>query len=201
MEKITLLEEEFGDIISKIERFTALSSWKFKQNIEGGEKVSVDDSGWEERSHPYWSLRDGPAYLRKWVEIPPEIEGISLDGSTVNLEFLFPSGVELFVDGRKVYNHRFWADRVATPFPLLKDARSGERHLLVFRTPTGDGIGSFWRANLQIDRVEEVLFELRCILQQIKFAINIANWERRNELKKSIKMLLFWLTLNVSKML
>ena len=188
MEKIDLFEEEINCLRKKIEEFTNLPVWKFKQNIENGEKISFDDKEWEEKVHPgcTWSLKDGPAYFRKWIEIPSEIEGIKLAGSNIDLLFLFPSGVEVFIDEKKVYECKFWADQIVIPFPFIQNAIPYEKHLVVFKTPGGDGLGGFG-VGLWVDRVEEILFEIKTIFYQIKFALEIVKWKRMKNFEKLIE--------------
>ena len=187
MEKIKVWETEIESLIKKISDSQNLSSWKFKQNIKNGEEVSIKDSNWEERNFPVtWSLKEGPAYFRKWIEIPPEIEKINIEGSTVDITFNFPSGVEVFIDGKKVYGHRFWADKIATPLSFLQNAKAGEKHLLVFKTPGGDGLGCFG-ANLSIDKVENIIFELKAILHQIYFASYVVQLEGEKNLERKLK--------------
>ena len=141
-----------------------LTEWKFSQNTSNGEKVDIEDTEWEIKKSPlYWSLKDGEAFFRKWIEIPEEIEGIEVKGSRIELSFIFPSGVTLFVNGEKVYSHKFWGDKVATLFLPKEKAIPGEKILIVFKTPSGDGFGTFW-AELNI---ENILFQLNSLPDKI----------------------------------
>lgn len=173
MDKLKLWEDATNSLQKKINEQMNLTNWKFAQNVENGELLETDDSRWEEKEYPNWSKKDGPACFRKMFVIPGEIEGIPTENSNIDLTFLFPSGVELFIDGKRVYEHRYWADKIATPFPFIRQAKKGEKHLIVFKTPAGDGLGSFW-VKLNIDRVEDILFELNSILYQVRFAFKLA---------------------------
>ncbi|MCM8760507.1 MAG: hypothetical protein NC832_02170, partial [Candidatus Omnitrophica bacterium] len=188
MGKIDNLEKEVLDLKSKIERYTSLPEWKFKQNVENGEKLSVDESDWEERNPGFhWSLKEGQAYFRKWIEVPSEIEGIKIEGSDILLLFLFPSGVEVFVDEKKVYQYKFWADKIAVPLPFINNVKIGEKHLVVFKTPSGDGLGWSPGPRLYIEKIEEILFELKTIIYQIKFALHITKWFKRKNLINTVQ--------------
>lgn len=191
MEKLKLWEEKIKKFDEKIRKKLALEEWKFHQNVKNGEKINLNDKNWENRKPPLnWSLKEGVAFFRKWVEIPESIEGIKIEGSKVELTFVFPSGVEMFLNGKKVYSYKFWADKIATPVLLKEKAKPGEKILVVFKTPSGDGFGWFF-ANLKIDKVEEVLFQLNSILYQLKFAEYISEREKnlKDVFKKAVELL------------
>ena len=59
MEKVIQLEKELENVIEKINEYTTLSSWRFKQDIKEGEKISLDERKWERKRQPFhWSLKD-----------------------------------------------------------------------------------------------------------------------------------------------
>ena len=179
MDKLKVWEAQVKEIQEKVNKHLLLTEWKFVQGIENGELPETDDSGWAEKKVPLtWSMKSGTAYFRKKIILPSEIEGIPTEGSNVNLTFHFHSGVELFIDGERAYSHRYWAERTATPLLLMKKACRGERRLIVFKAPGGDGLGTFW-AGIEIDRVEDILFELNAILYQVRFAFRLAGKNRR----------------------
>jgi len=182
MRALKLWEEQVNNLRKKVDEHVYLTNWKFIQGIENGELPGIDDKKWAVRNSPItWSTKNGTAYLRKLLALPAKIEGISTENSNIDLTFLFLSGVELFIDGKKVYSHKFWSDNIATPFPLMQKAKKGEEHLVVFKTPQGDGFGTFW-AKLYINSVENLLFELNSILFQIKFAFKLS--EESKHLKR-----------------
>ena len=182
MKKLQLWKEQVKNLQKRIDEQLSLDNWKFIQGIENGELPETDASKWDEKKNPVnWSMKSGTVYFRNLFTLPPDIEGIPTENSNINLTFLFPSGVELFIDGEKVYAHKYWADKIATPFPLMQKAKRGEKHLIVFKTPQGDGYGTFW-AKLSIDSAEDLLFELNSIFYQLKFVCKLA--EQNNHLKK-----------------
>ncbi len=184
MEKLRLWEVATEKFKKRIHEQLFLTKWRFAQGIKNGELPGTDDSGWEERNGSLnWSTKDGIAYFRNRFILPGEIEGISTENSNVDLTFVFPSGVEVFIDGQKVYGHKYWADKIATPLPLMMHARKGEERLIVFKTPAGDGLGYFG-AELNITSVEEILFELDSILYQIKFAGRLSEGAKGMHLRK-----------------
>ena len=185
MEKLKLWEEKIKEVDEKVRKVLSLEEWKFKQNVKNGESINLDDKKWEVRKAPLnWSLKEGIAYWRKWIEIPESIEKINVEGSKLELTFVFPSGVELFINGKKVYSHKFWADKVATPVLIKEKAKGGEKFLITFKTPQGDGLGYFW-ANLKIGKIEETIFQLNSILYQLKLAEFITKKEKK--LKESFE--------------
>lgn len=187
MEILSKIEEEIKELEKRINKYLWLDEWKFSQNCVNGEKIETDDSSWETKKQPiHWALKDGDAYLRKWIEIPEEIEGIRIKNSKILLKFVFPSGVTLYVNGKEVYSHKFWADKIATPYLLTEKAIPGEKILIVFKTKKGDGLGNFW-ASLSIENINNLLFQLQSLLYQIKFGIMITKETRNKELKRNIE--------------
>ncbi|MCM8784888.1 MAG: hypothetical protein NC899_01370, partial [Candidatus Omnitrophica bacterium] len=185
--------EFLNDLEQKINKYLYLDEWKFRQNISDGEKVELDDSVWEIKKQPInWALKDGDAYLRKWIEIPEEIEGIEITGSKIYLKFVFPSGVSFYLNGKNLYSHRFWADKIATPILLTENVKPNEKFLLVFKTAKGDGLGVFW-SYLSIKNIDDLIFQLKSVLYQLKFAQIIVKETKEqkllNILKKSIEKL------------
>jgi alpha-mannosidase len=186
MEKLEKWEECVNNFQKKVNNFLVLNEWKFIQGIKEGEKIEIDDDKWEVKKQPIsWSLNDGDAYFRKWIELPEEIEGIKIDGSKIYLRFVFPSGVKLYINGNEVYSHKFWADKVATPFLLKEKAKPKEKILIVFKTEKGDGLGVFW-AFISIENIEDLLFELKSLLYQIKFAQFLNEELKNRKLKEKI---------------
>jgi alpha-mannosidase len=184
MDKLRLWEESINSLKERVEKQLYLSEWRFAQGVEKGELPETDDSKWKERTMPVqWSTKNGPAYFRILFTLPCEIEGISTENGNVDLVFLFPSGVDLFIDGEKVYGHKYWADKIAHPFRLMENAGRGEKRLIVFKTPQGDGLG-FFNAYLKIDRIENILFEMDSILYQIKFAYRLSEGGQGRNLRK-----------------
>jgi len=188
MERINLWEEAVKDVQKKIEEALSLK-WRFKQNIEGGERPEIDDSNWEIRTDTQWSKKDGVAYFRTTFEVPESIEGIKIEGSDIALSFCFPSGVTAFIDGKEVYSYKFWADMIAHPYPLAR-AKQGEKHLIVFKAPAGDGLGFFW-GKISVDCVEDLLFELNSITYQIRlaFALSEKSKKLRRYAEEALKIL------------
>ncbi|HOV21486.1 MAG TPA: glycoside hydrolase family 38 C-terminal domain-containing protein [bacterium] len=185
MEKLQLWEDEVKKLQNNIEAQMSLTHWKFKQGIvKNGESLELDDTDWEDKTTTTWSLKEGPAYFRTYLTVPKKIEGIDIENSDIDITFCFPSGVEMFIDGKKVYTHKFWADKIGTPIPLIQKAKAGDKMLIVFKTPAGDGLGYFW-AKISISKIETTLFEINSILYQLKFALALAG--EKKSLKKYVE--------------
>ncbi|MFH0797654.1 MAG: glycoside hydrolase family 38 C-terminal domain-containing protein [Candidatus Omnitrophota bacterium] len=182
-------EKEVNNLTDTLGKICGLSEFKFRQNVTGAEVPEFDDADWEVKKALTWSLKDGIAYFRKKIRFPGKVEGIDLTGSPIELNFTFPSGVEVFWNGDSLYQHKFWADKIATPLLLPDKVAFGREHLLVFKTPAGDGLGSFG-AYFSFPVVEEALFEISTVSAQIKFARNILEKEKKAPLKKSFQKVL-----------
>ncbi|MCX8082298.1 MAG: glycosyl hydrolase-related protein [bacterium] len=184
MEKILELERIIKDVQKKIEEQITVK-WKFIQGIENGENPDIDDSGWEEKtSNARWQPNDGPAYFRTYFTVPDIIEGVKIEGSEISIIFLILSNTKLFINGKEIYSQKYWADTRGGPvITFVKNAIPGERYFLVFKTSTADGF-RYFSAQIVINRVEEVLFELNSLLFQLKFAMELS--KKSKNLQKNL---------------
>ena len=184
--KITAWEKEVKQLEASLQNFCRLAEFKFRQNVTGAENPAFNDRDWEVKKQPTWSLKDGPAYFRKVLDFPETVEGIPLSGSPVELNFIFPSGVEIFWDGKSLYRNKFWADMRAAELSLPDKITPGKTHLLVFKTPGGDGLGGFW-GTFSFPVVEEARFELTAALSQVRFAEKLLENKTGRSLKESLR--------------
>ena len=184
--KIVAWEKEIKKLETSLQNFCRLGKFKFKQNVTGAEDPAFDDRDWEVNKIAQWSMKEGPAYFRKKIEFPETTEGIPLCGSPVELNFVFPSGVEVFWDGKSLYQNKFWADMRAAELPLPDKITPGKIHSLVFKTPGGDGLGGFW-GSFSLPVLEETLFELTTVLSQVRFAEKLMENNHNLSLKKSFQ--------------
>ena len=185
--KIATWEEEVKKLETGLQDFCRLRDFKFKQNVTGAEDPAFDDRGWEVNKNLQWSMKEGPAYFRKKIEFPETAEGISLSGSMLEMNLLFPSGVEVFWDGKSLYRNKFWADMRAAELSLVDRITPGKKYSLTFKTPGSDGLGVFW-GSFSLPVIEEALLELTAALSQIKFAEKLLESNRSSlSLKKSFQ--------------
>ncbi|MFH2068408.1 MAG: glycoside hydrolase family 38 C-terminal domain-containing protein [Candidatus Omnitrophota bacterium] len=196
MEKITTWESEIKKLENSLKNFCGLGDFKFKQNVTGAEDPAFDDRDWEIKKEPRWSLKNGPAYFRKVLRFPKTVEGIPLSGSMAELSFVFPSGVEIFWDGKSLYQNKFWADMIAAELPLPDKITPGKTHVLVFKTPGGDGLGVFG-GYFSLPSVEKALFELTTALYQIRFAEKLLKKSPGLSLEKSFQRAVSLIALDV----
>ncbi len=184
--KIAAWEEEVKKLETGLQDFCRLGDFKFKQNVTGAEDPAFDDRGWEINKTSQWSMKEGPACFRKKVEFPETAEGIPLSGSAAELNFVFPSGVEVFWNGKSLHQNKFWADMRAAELYLTDKITPGEKYSLVFKTPGGDGLGGFW-GSFSLPAIEEALFELTAALSQVKFAEELLKNRPGLSLKRSFQ--------------
>ncbi len=183
------LEKEIKKIEDGINDFCQLKEFRFKQNIAGAESPEspeFDDRDWEVKRNTVWSPKEGPACFRKEIKIPQKLEGISLSGNPLELHFLFPSGVEVFWNGKSLYHHKFWADMVATSLVLTEELVPNQSHFLTFKTPPGDGLGTFG-AWFSIPKVEKYLLEIQTLAAQFRFAQTILKKNKDCSLLATLK--------------
>ncbi|MCX7705861.1 MAG: hypothetical protein N2115_06345 [bacterium] len=175
--------EQLNEIINQI---LWLRTWEFQQVPAEGEDAIFDEKSWKTVKDPSWATGEGTAFLRYRFVVPAEIEGMDIAGCDVKIEFIFPSGVELFVDDVLIYSQKYWADARTEPITIVKNAVPGSVHTLLFKIPKGDGHGGMY-AVLHIEQAENILFELSAIRYQMLFAMEIAKEKKSSLLEKAVQ--------------
>lgn len=193
--KLFELEKAVEQFRHAINQKLCIRTWEFQQVDAEGESTEYDEAKWKIVQDPSWATAEGTAFLRHKLVIPSEIEGISIAGSDIKIEFIFPSGLELFIDGELIHKQKYWADARVEPMTVVKNAQTGSTHTLLFKVPKGEGHGGMY-AILHIKNVEDILFELSALRYQIEFAIAIARERKNSKLEKVLESAIA--TINVS---
>ena len=175
------IEKNIDEAIASVKKTLWLRTWEFQQN----KNENYDESQWEKVKDPSWAPAEGNAFLRHSFIVPQEIEKIPVAGSDIGIEFIFPSGIELFIDGTMIYKQKYWADARTEPMIIIKNAQPGATHTLLFKVPEGDGHSGIY-AILRIEKVEDALFELSAIRYQIAYAVAIAKEKKSRVLEQTI---------------
>jgi len=179
-------EKEIASVYEAVQQQIWLRTWEFQQVNEQQDTARFDESLWKTIKDPSWATAEGTAFLRYKLVVPSDIEGIPCGGSDIKIEFIFPSGITLFVDDKEVYSQQYWADMRTEPLKIIENAIPGSTHTIMFKVPKGDGHGGIY-AVLHIDAIEETLFELMSIRYQLAFAIAIAKSRQEKKLNNAIK--------------
>lgn len=161
---------EAEGILGSIERLQQIGDWRFLQgDPTGAQRADYDDDGWRILSGELrWTTAAGTAWLRHDICFPESAEGIPLAGSAVDLIFLCPSGVEVFLDGESLVRFERWADCRPAGQRVLGNLEPGRRYVLALRFPSGDGLG-LCRASFRVAAVDELAFELSAFVEELRF--------------------------------
>ena len=185
MNKISEIEKAIDNVFSAIHNQLWIREWEFQIVNEEYDKAHYDEKCWKKVKDPSWSTGEGTAFLRHKLIVPSEIEGIPVSGSDIKITFVFPSGMIFFLDGKQIYEQKFWADMRVEPMTIIDNAACGETHTLMVVVPKGDGHGGIF-AELNLEPVENILFELFSIRYQLLYAMEIAKKVRNKKFKKII---------------
>lgn len=168
MVELTKWEKAAEGLIQAIRAAVDLREWRVGKTLRHAERPGFDDRHWPlHKGSLTWCAAEGPRALRKRLVIPAIIEGIPARGSRVGMTFLNTAATEIYLDGRRIYAHRFWADQRATSVPLIARADPRVTHVLTLKCPSG--MAGF-AASLSIPAVDEGLFELNCMREQLRLA-------------------------------
>ena len=172
---------QIGELLSRLEEVQKLQEWAFKQTEEKAiERLDFDDSSWKKVKGDYtWSTAAGTAWLRRELVFPSIVEGISLEGRPVDLSVVAVSGVEVFLDGRRLVKYNYWADTRACNLRIIDKIYPSQRYLLALRFPKGDGLG-MCQGKLRIGLIEEMVFELSTVMEEINFVEKVLLKNKEN---------------------
>ncbi|MGI6113072.1 MAG: alpha-mannosidase [Mahellales bacterium] len=182
----------------------------FRQGaIDGCERVDYDDTHWKrvmgkgvpipgiatdsiategERTDLEvcdWSMYDGPAAMRKRIQLPEYIEGLPTEGTKVYLTLTMLAPLDIYIDGRKAASYRYWGDTRQCELVVTESYKTGITHVVVFKTPQNDGdahLGVY--INYQV--VEDAMLDLSTAVEQIKFAQKLYDIHRDEKLEDAL---------------
>jgi alpha-mannosidase len=158
--------------IASLSAVTAIPSWRYHQGpIQGAaEQPGFDDTGWDTVTlMKTWSSADGEAWFRTSVNPPMLVEGISLAGTTMDLEVFLAIGATVYVNGVERFHEDFWTDSRAVLLRLTDNYQPGEPMTLAVRCKAGDGFGLFLLAGLRFGVLSDRIFELDLVRSQLNF--------------------------------
>lgn len=178
MDKSLLLEKILTGHIGELRARQALPEWSFKTGaLPTAEKKDFDDSGWEKIMLGWanqWKAGEVPAWFRRQISIPGEINGIDLKGAKLEGNFSTPLGGEIYVDGRRVA-----AADILLPdiiFPIKENIQGAEQFQLTVKTSPGEGWGITFFARIYIDKIDAAIFQLEVFLNLLRLTKAVLNW-------------------------
>lgn len=212
MRKLNRWIEAAELLLTTLSESGKLGECRFGQgDIEGCESPDYDDSSWKKvisknfrqsmsveaiteedakKDLPLsdWSMMDGPAALRKVVQVPDDIGGLSTSGTKINLVLAFLGPVDIFIDGKRKASFKYWGDTRECEVIITESFVPGTKHTIVAKTPKNDGdalIGTY----LNVAIVEEAILELSTAIAQVKFAQRLLLESPSEEKEKALDSL------------
>ena len=182
--------------IAALKNPTLLSHWQFyilppSQDNPGyqGDLKTLDNGKitWQEVALPHsWSSAEGGAWFKTTLDLPPDIEGVSLVGSRLDLEILLPLGAAFYLNWKEIYREPSWADTRAFFLPLFDHYRPSQPLELAAHCSASDGVGLYASARLRFSNLDEAIFDLDLIGAQMKFTHFLTGKDDPNQEKKSL---------------
>ena len=162
------------DVLREMSGYRRLADWKTKVGeFPGATGRDYDDSDWETISPGWsWDRSEGERWFRKVIDVPEEIHGLSISGSRLYARLFALAGVELYIDGEFVDGADYWFDGLHV---LSDNARGGETHLLVLRSPRGEARGHFNFAEWYAEEIENRLLDIGIIASKAELIRNLAS--------------------------
>src|SRR5215469_10122631 len=139
-----------------------IPDWRLHADVAHPEDPSDDDGDWQivkvkpvaangraSGDEPRWK---GTCDLRRWIEVPRDLNGYAVQGSRLKLNLEFRSdgdaGITVFSNGSIVFRGD---EDTEQPILLTEDAQPGQRFLIAARVDAGDVETTFFRSELSIE--------------------------------------------------
>ena len=135
-----------------------LLGWHLHADVGHPEDPALDDSNWqvinanssrEDNAPNHWK---GARVLRRWVEIPRDINGYAVQGSRVKLNLVFGSDaavlITIFSNGSILFRGD---ENLQQPIVLTDNARPGEKYLLAARVDASNVDTALFQSDLEIE--------------------------------------------------
>jgi len=152
------------------------SRWRFYQgSLDNGQAVGLDDSAWPEvRLSHTWVGAAGDAWFRKTFSFPEQVEGIPTAGARIELPILVPIHSNVFVNGVERVAEPSWLDTRAVPLVISEQYQPGEDIQVTMHAYHGDGFGLAIATRVEVSTVEEMIFRLDVLLNQLRLTYHLA---------------------------
>ncbi|MBM7564278.1 alpha-mannosidase [Paenibacillus sacheonensis] len=152
-----------------------LVTWKATGDpVEAAAAPELSKS-WEDAAVPYnWSPRDCSMTLHYRLRLETNMLGVDLRGSRATVELWAPTGGKVYVDGKLAYESDYWADTQVVPVELTPSLADAQTFDIVLQTRQGDGFGLFFIADLSVAALDDRLFELDLLAEEMAFTVYLA---------------------------
>ena len=174
-----------------------LPDWKAHvDNLAHGEDPALNDADWSPaRVSQTWG--SGPAWFRRWVEIPQSMGGYNIGGARVRLDLRVTaegsSQVRVFFNGSLV---EMGDDAIQQPILLTEKAEPGQKILVAVNVPLATGAARIENAELVVDfppgrANPALLFEEIRSAQALIAGLAAGQAERTQQLDAAVKAIDF----------
>ena len=180
--------------------------------IDGCEEPDYDDSTWKKvmaKAYPIpgiatetisgesveselelsdWSMAEGPAALRKVIQIPTSVQGLSTAGTKIYSTLTMLAPIEIYFDGKLAAAYKYWGDSRHCEVVITESFVPGTDHLLVVKTPQNDG-DAHLGISLNLEVIEDALLDLSTAVSQLEFAKRMYQENPSDEMKTALESL------------
>ena len=178
------------DKISALKNYRTKSPWSCcicdvadisaLQNHEGSNTAGIRATGvratgtslvWKAVRFPTVLRDKGHYWYRCAFVVPQSVQNIPVAGSRAALRCFVINATEVYLQGRKVFHEKFWTDFRMPEVILTECASPGEQLeiMLHLDKSASAGIGPDFSVWLEIDKVEEVVFQLETFLHEMQY--------------------------------
>jgi alpha-mannosidase len=164
--------------IAKLTAYRTAQTWlccRTSGNNALREHASQAQGTWKPVDFPSELTERATYWLKTTYAVPEEVEGLPVAGSRVVLQSRTLKPMEVSVDGRSIFHARFWTD-LCTPEVVLTDqAVPGQHNEILVRVdnPGTNGINDRIEIAIEIESVEDAIFELETFVHEIPFCENV----------------------------
>lgn len=173
------------DVVKKLQAYHDDIRWRCCVGKYGSPK-SLDrpDIRWEDASRPFEMPVGNDYWYRCRYTVPKKVQGIDVAGSKIILRSNVLTPIELYIDGKKVFAERFWADFRVPEVVVTERAKPGESYDLVIHyspVPVFEHEKVHTFAWVEIEAVEEVAFHLMSFPHEMAYCAGFHELDSLND--------------------
>jgi len=170
------LDRALGAKCDLLRAAESAAEWRFRQGeVADGHLPTHDDGDWPTVPVPTtWAGAAGDAWFRREFSFPDVVEGIPTAGARVELPLLLAIHSTVYVDGVERVAETSWLDSRAVPLVLCDSYRPGQVLQVAIHAFQGDGFGLLSVDHAEVSVLEDQVFRLGVVRNQIGFAHHLA---------------------------
>jgi alpha-mannosidase len=145
LKRLSPASQAVMDRLSRLGTFPVGDVRYYAGDLPNSGAVDLDDSSWQTIQMPFTASEDA-VWLRKWIEVPQNIDGYDPTGASIRLMEPSRGGLTVYCNGQRVAR-----GEDMEPIILVRSAKPGDKLLLAIRLEKSSGPKRLRPIELHVD--------------------------------------------------